>query len=130
MLNTLLNIGCALDWITPVLSFLQDALWGPVGDFGIPADSGWTRKEIKRLLLNNGVQVWGLLYNFSGDTLLFTVQKRDAELAYYLLQREGIPVLYAPVDPVDFDLENESPDLYINPDEFVPCYPENNNFDY
>ncbi len=82
------------------------------------------------MLINQGVQVWGLLYNFSADTLLFTVRKQDAELTYYLLQREGIPVLYAPVDPVDFESLDESTELYTYPEEYLPCYPEDSVMDY
>ena len=113
-----------------MIAFIQDILRGPIGDFGIPANSGWTRKEIKQMLINHGVQVWGLLYNFSGDTLMFTVQKQDAELAYTLLEWAGIPVLYAPIDPMNFELENELANYYNYPDEIIPYYPENIEMDY
>ena len=125
MLDKLLNIGCTLNWITPTIAFIQDALRGPIGDFGIPANSGWSRKEIKQLLMNQGVQVWGLIYNISGNTLMFTVQKQDAELVYTLLEWAGVPVLYAPIDPMNFELQNESANLYTYSDEIVPSYPEN-----
>jgi hypothetical protein len=101
MLDTLLNIGCAFDWITPSIAFINDLLCGPPGDFGIPANPYWGRREIKRLLRGNGVRVWGLMYNFSGDLLMFTVSKQQAGLTFYLLQEQGIPILYAPAEFFD-----------------------------
>jgi hypothetical protein len=103
MLDRVLNFACAFDWITPALAFAQDFLNGPVADFGIPAHAGWSRRDIKRLLSRYGVRVWGLM--FSGDLLMFTVPKAQARWAYYLLKREGVPILYAPAEAV-----NSSPD--------------------
>jgi hypothetical protein len=99
MLDRVLNIACAFDWITPALAFAQDFLNGPVADFGIPANAGWSRRDIKRLLSRYGVRVWGLM--FSGDTLMFTVPKSQARWTYYLLEREGVPILYAPAEAVN-----------------------------
>jgi hypothetical protein len=99
MLDRVLNIACAFDWITPALAFAQDFVNGPVADFGIPANAGWSRRDIKRLLSRYGVRVWGLM--FSGDTLMFTVPKAQARWAYYLLEREGVPILYAPAEAVN-----------------------------
>jgi hypothetical protein len=101
MLDTLLNIGCAFDWITPTVAFVQDFFNGPASNFGIPANAGWDRKDIKRLLTDHGVRVWGLMYNLSGEMLMFTVKKSQAKWAYYLLQREGVPILYAPAKVVN-----------------------------
>ena len=101
MLDTLLNIGCAFDWITPTVASVQDFFSGPISDFGIPANVGWDRKGIKRLLTKHGVHVWGLVYNLKGEMLMFTVRKPQAKWAYYLLQREGVPVLYAPAEVVN-----------------------------
>jgi hypothetical protein len=103
MLDTLLNIGCAFDWITPTAAFVEDFFNGPtqISDFGIPANAGWDRADIKRLLTTRGVKVWGLMYNTTGDTMMFTVRKSQAKWTYYLLQREGIPVLYAPAEVVN-----------------------------
>lgn len=97
MFDLLLNIGCALDWITPLVAFIQDFHFGSWSDFGIPANPIWGRKEIKRLLGYHGIRVWGLMYNFTGDVLMFTVTGQQAELTYFILQDAGIPILYAPV---------------------------------
>jgi hypothetical protein len=93
MIDLLLNIGCLFDWITPTAAFIQDFQYGPVVDFIIPADSGWGRTHIQRLLTTHGIRVWGLMYNFNGEKLLFTVPKHQDEEAYYLLQDAGVPIL-------------------------------------
>jgi len=96
MIDKLLSIGCAFDWITPTIAFIQDFFYGPVGDFGIPANAGWSRKDIKRLLNHYRVHVWGLMYNLPGEVLLFTVEKHQAPLAFEVLYYAGVPILYAP----------------------------------
>ncbi len=101
MIDQLLNIGSAFDWITPTIAFIQDLLNGPIGDFGIPANPYWGRKEIKYYLNSYGIPVWGLMYNLSGDLLMFTVPLEDAELTFYLLDEAGIPIYYAPIDFVN-----------------------------
>jgi hypothetical protein len=100
MLNQLLNIGRAFDWITPASAILQDFLNGPSSHFGIIAQAGWTRAQIREILTSHGVRVWGLMYNLSGDMLMFAVPKTQGKWAYYLLKREGVPILYAPAEVV------------------------------
>ena len=103
MIDTLLNIGCSFDWITPLIAFIQDLFSGPVSDFGIPVNSYWGRREIMQLLEYYQVHVWGIMFNFTGEIMLFTVQRKQAALTYYLLQQEGIPILYAPnIQDLDF----------------------------
>ncbi len=101
MFDKLLNIGCAFDWITPSIAFIQDFFSGPVSDFGIPVNPYWGSREIRRLLNNHDVHVWGLMYNFDGDVLLFTVNRRQADMTYYLLRKMGIPLVYAPAEVVE-----------------------------
>jgi hypothetical protein len=101
ILDKLLNVGSAFDWITPSFAFVQDFLSTPVSDFGIPIHPYWGRKEIARLLKKNGIHVWGLMYNFQGDLLMFTVEAQQAELTCYLLKEAGVPILYAPGDFVN-----------------------------
>ncbi|MGA2491027.1 MAG: hypothetical protein ABSF99_12735 [Anaerolineales bacterium] len=96
MIDKLLNIGCAFDWITPFIAFLQDLFFAHPSDFGIPVNPYWGIREIKHLLRNYDINVWGLMYDLSGEMLMFTVQKRQADLTYYLLLQAGIPILYAP----------------------------------
>jgi hypothetical protein len=89
-----LDLACAFDWITPAAAFINDARNGPPADFGMPALAGWSRGDVRRLLSRYGVKVWGLMVN--GDTLMFTVPKSQAKWAYYLLEREGVPLMYVP----------------------------------
>ena len=100
-MDKLLNFAGSLDLITPTWAFIQDFLNGPVGDFGIPAHAGWGSRDIKRLLKKNGVHVWGLMLNPGGDMLMFTVRKAQVKWAYYLLERAGVPILYAPAEAVN-----------------------------
>lgn len=72
-----------------------------MGDFGIPITPHWGSREIKRLLNDHGVRVWGLMFDLAGNVLLFTVKKNQAEYTYYLLRDMGIPIVYAPVDVMD-----------------------------
>jgi hypothetical protein len=60
----------------------------------MPALAGWSRGDVRRLLSRYGVKVWGLMVN--DGTLMFTVPKSQAKWAYYLLEREGAPLLYTP----------------------------------
>jgi hypothetical protein len=100
MLDELLDIGCAWNWITPAIAFLEDFLNGPGSHFGISANTGWGKDDIRELLTRHGVRVWGLMSNLSGDMLMFAVPKTQARWAYYLLKLREVPVLYAPADVV------------------------------
>jgi len=119
MLDKLLDIGCAFDWITPTVAFVQDFFNGPVSDFGISPHAGWGCSDIQHLLNRNGVRVWGLMYNVSGDMLMFTVPKTQAKWAYYLLQREGTPILYAPADVINSSKNTNKNTGIPNPFEVV-----------
>jgi hypothetical protein len=98
MLDNFLTITSVFDWITPTVAYIQDLLYGPASDFGIPAHAGWRRRDIKRLLNKHGIRVWGLMLNLYGDMVMFTVPKAQAEGTYSLLKREGVPILYAPAE--------------------------------
>ncbi len=95
--DLLLDVGSAFDWITPTIAFIQDIRYGPPASFGIPSVAGWGRSDIKRLLQKYGVRVWGLMLTIDGEVLMFSVPASKAKWAYYLLQREGVPLLYSPV---------------------------------
>jgi hypothetical protein len=87
------------DLITPAAHFVQDFLNGPPADFGIPPHAGWASRDIRYLLSQGGVNVWGfIVYD---DVLTFTVPKTQARWTYYLLNRQGVPILYAPPEAVD-----------------------------
>jgi hypothetical protein len=88
------SLLCAFDWLLLPLAFLQDLFAGPRADFGVRAGAGWTRLDVARLLSAHGVHAWGVRY--SREMIMFTVREAQARPAYSLLQREGLPVLYAP----------------------------------
>lgn len=94
----LLDIGCGFDWISPTIALTQDFLNGPHCHFGVAVDSGWNRGDIRRLFKQNGVKVWGLIYNLDNTMLMLTVPKPQAKFAYALLREQGIAVLYAPAE--------------------------------
>jgi len=96
MSDPIMEIGSSFNWITPAAAFIQDILNGPCSHFGIPALSKWDRRGIKRLLTQHGIRVWGLMYTLDMETLMFSVPKAKAQWAYLVLQKEGVPVLYAP----------------------------------
>jgi hypothetical protein len=96
--DTLLHLACALDIMTPAMAFALDLWQGPAFSFSVPDNAGWNRPDLKRLLTQHGVRVWGLMFN--GDHILFTVPSSQAEWAAYLLENAGVPTLNArPVSP-------------------------------
>jgi len=96
MFDAILDFGCGFDWITPTWGFVQDFLNRPASHFGIPGNTVWGRRDLKRLLRRYGVKAWGLMYDSTGDLLMFAVPKSQARWAYYCLEKEGVPILYAP----------------------------------
>lgn len=97
-LNTLLNIGASCDLITPVYVILRDAYAENVTHFGVVANAGFDRGDIRRLLRTNGVESWGYIYNVAGDLIMFSVREEQATQAAMVLQRGGVPVLAGPAD--------------------------------
>ena len=58
--------------------------------FRVPRDSDWTGAQIEALLRKYGVVVWGR--RITGEHVIFSVKRRQANWAEYLLMRRGIPV--------------------------------------
>jgi len=94
MLDKLLEIGSCFDWISPALAQVQDITNGPSHTFLIPQASGWSGREISRMLREHGVKHWGMM--IVNHTLMLTVRQKQARWADYLLQRSGIP-LFNPI---------------------------------
>lgn len=79
-----------------------DELWGtarygPLHRFLIPRDSGWSGYLVESFLRRYGIPIWGR--GFAQDSLYFSVKRRQANWAEYLLKRRGIPVSSAPYNP-------------------------------
>jgi hypothetical protein len=120
MPDEFLTFASTFDWIIPTVAFVQDFFNGPVSDFGISTSAGWNRGDIKRLLKKHGVRMWGLMLNLSGDMVMFTVPSAQAGWAYSLLQREGVPVLYAPAAVANPSLRQSSKEMHgANPLESI-----------
>ena len=94
MLDLLLNIGRAFDWLSPTTALIEDIYYGHESDFVIPTAAGWSMSEIKCFLNQHGIKVWGLIYSLDGDELMFSVKKEQSEYVYYLLQNAGDPEYY------------------------------------
>jgi len=90
MLHQMLKIGSTFDWISPLFAFFQDATNGPSHTFLIPNDSGWSGREIERMLRQSGVGTWGLM--IVGDTLMVSVRAPQAAWAQSLLLKNGVPI--------------------------------------
>jgi hypothetical protein len=89
--DAILEALCVFDWISPLVGFLQDMMFGPAHTFLIPEECGWSGHQIKQMLTGHGIRVWGLM--FHGHTLLLSVRNTQARWAEYLLTHHGIPLL-------------------------------------
>jgi hypothetical protein len=115
-----LNAASSFDLITPLAAFIQDVANGSPAHFGISPYTGLRFRHIRRLLKRHGVKVWGLMLSPDAQTVMFTVHRSQARWTYYLLQREGIPILYAPEAAVrDPDSHTNTPSGGKNPLEPV-----------
>ena len=94
MLDKMTEVGRSFDWITPMLAQIQDIVNGPSYTFLIPEASGWSGREIGRMLRDHGVKYWGMM--IVKHTLMLSVRQKQARWADYLLQRSGIP-LFNPI---------------------------------
>jgi hypothetical protein len=87
----MLKFLCIFNWISPLLAWFQDRLYGSPYTFLIPENCGWNGRTIQQALKSYGIRAWGLM--FLHDTLLVSVRKTQARQAQHLLQYYGIPVL-------------------------------------
>lgn len=96
MLNDVLNLATNFDWITPSWHILQDFWNRPVSRFGIQANVGVDRGDIRRVLRKRGVKSWGYVYNVAGDLIMLSVPKAQAAWANWALAEAGVPVMVGP----------------------------------
>ena len=80
----------------PLVTFLENLTWQGHKRFAIPRAGDVSGYEVEFFLRNHGVYVWGRW--FDSDSLYFNVKKEQAAWAEYLLAREGITTVNAPVD--------------------------------
>lgn len=89
MQNQILKLGSILDWITPLVAFVQDIQQGPSVGFAVPVAAGWPAGEITANLRACGVRSWGMM--MVDEMITFRVRKAQARYAQYLMDRAGIP---------------------------------------
>ena len=71
MIDRILEVGSALDYITPIAALIQDVANGGGHTFLIPvASSPLTGLDIERLLRRRGVQTWGAMIVSGADKSL------------------------------------------------------------
>ena len=81
----------------PLVAFLENLTWQGHKRFAIPRAGDVSGYEAEVFLRNHGVYVWGR--GFDSANVYFNVKKEQASWAEYLLAREGIATVNAPVDP-------------------------------
>ncbi len=91
VLDPVLKVGSAFDWITPLKAFLNPIIHGPVYTFMITYSScPYSTREITRALKKRGVSVYSPL--ITGNTILFDVKLKQAAWANHLMDQWGVPV--------------------------------------
>lgn len=91
MLDSILGIGSAFDWISPVAGFLGDLVNGPSHTFLIPwASCPLNGREIGRMLKQRGVKYWGMM--IVSGTLTISVRLHQARWAQHLFEQAGVPI--------------------------------------
>ena len=93
MLRLLFDIGCSLDWITPTIALVKDAVNGPHYTFSVPEDEC---RIVKRTLRRKGIKSWGriIVPNFTGNAnFIFTVRQNQAPFAEHVLRQAGVNIL-------------------------------------
>ena len=50
MQDDILKAGATFDWISPLIGFSQDWMYGPAVGFSIPMSAGWGTDTISKLL--------------------------------------------------------------------------------
>lgn len=89
MFGSILEVGSAFDWISPLVSVIGDVVNGPSYTFLIPQNCGHSGREIIRLLRQRGVNSWG--HMIVQGTIMISVRQTQARWAQHILAQAGIP---------------------------------------
>jgi hypothetical protein len=92
MLDRMLSIGRAFDWISPTIGMIMNVARGPSHQIMVPQACGRTGGEITRLLRRHGIATWG--HMIVHGTFMIRVKTKQARWAEYVLTRAGIPLGY------------------------------------
>lgn len=88
MLDDLLAIGRAFDWISPVSAWVQDIVRGPAHSFLVPVSCGLSGRQLAGALRRSRIDSWGWMV--VGGWFLFSVHRSDAARARRVLARLGV----------------------------------------
>ena len=89
MFDKLLEVGSIFDWITPAFAFIADlAHWPPFTIEITGARGGMKWGDVAKLLHKSGVKTWGEMW--VDERLIFTVPKRQRQLAARVLDKNGV----------------------------------------
>ena len=97
MFDRLIDIGATLDWITPLIDFIKNAKNGPRHSFFVDRYVGWSANDIKRLLKQRDIEMWGIV--FFKESIAFDVKESQALQTQYLLQQNNLPILQGVIAP-------------------------------
>ena len=97
MIETLIDIGATLDWITPLIDFIKDAKNGPRHSFFVDRYAGWSANDIERMLKQRDIEMWGIV--FFRDSIAFDVKEADASRAQNILQSNNVPIIQGVLSP-------------------------------
>jgi len=86
----LLDIVSLHDLFEPLTAFFND-LRGPSEFIIIPSMAGWSKREVRQLLEQYRVDVWGDMYD--GDIMFVSVPAAEARWAHQVLTTAGVPVV-------------------------------------
>lgn len=86
----IVEIGASFDVISPILKIIGDISHGGGHQFAVPDTCGKSGKSITDYLHSRSVETWG--HMVVNGSILFTVKKKQAQWAQYLLDQAGIPV--------------------------------------
>lgn len=89
MIDKLVRIGASWDWVTPVITLIQDWRNRPSVGFNVSYGCGFSAWEIERLLKSKGIKVWGVMV--IDDVITLRVREAQALYTQYWLEQMGLP---------------------------------------
>lgn len=89
MFDKIVRVSAQWDWITPLITVVQNWRYRPTTGFSLPFGHSYSAWEIKRFLKSKGIRVWGVMV--IGDSISIRVRKAQALYTQYWLEQLGIP---------------------------------------
>lgn len=88
MFDKIAGIGSSFDWITPLITLIQNYRNRPSVGYSVPVDCGWSAYAISDLLNDHGVKHWGLhIYH---NTIMFRLRVAQAAYSQYLFEQNAV----------------------------------------